>query len=117
MKTSLNAEVVFIQAKSFNEEVYSVLRKVPKGKVTTYKALAEKLGTKAYRAVGQAMKCNPYAPEVPCHRVVASDGSIGGFKGTWNPESNEVKRKIAMLKKEGVKIKNNRVVNFMEVLT
>ena len=63
-------------AVDFNEKVYSLLRKVPKGKVTTYKELAEKLNTKAYRAVGQAMKCNPYAPEVPCHRVVSSSGKI-----------------------------------------
>ena len=94
---------------SFNEKVYALLRKVPKGKVTTYKALAEALGTKAYRAVGQAMRCNPYAPEVPCHRVVASDGSIGGFSGKWDPKSKEVKRKIRMLKKEGIKVKNNRI--------
>ena len=68
----------------FNEKVYSLLKKVPKGKVTTYKVLAEKLGTKAYRAVGQAIRCNPYAPEVPCHRCVSSVGSIGGFMGTKN---------------------------------
>src|SRR3989344_5792651 len=96
---------------NFNESVYSMLRKVPKGKVTTYKALAEKLGTKAYRAVGQAMRCNPYAPEVPCHRVVASDGTIGGFSGKWDPNSKEVKRKILLLRKEGVKVKNNRIVD------
>ena len=70
------------QNNSFNERTYDLLKKVPKGKVTTYKALAEKLGTKAYRAVGQAMRCNPYAPKVPCHRVVKSDGSIGGFQGS-----------------------------------
>ncbi len=94
---------------SFNERIYALLRKVPKGKVTTYKALAEALGTKAYRAVGQAMRCNPYAPEVPCHRCVASDGSIGGFSGKWNPKSREVKRKINILRKEGVKIRNNKI--------
>ena len=97
---------------SFNEKVYALLRRVPKGKVTTYKDLAEKLNTKAYRAVGQAMRCNPYAPEVPCHRCVSSDGSIGGFSGKWNPKSKEVKRKIMLLRKEGVEIKNNRIVNF-----
>jgi len=98
--------------KTFNEKAYKLLRKVPKGKVTTYKALSEKLGTKAYRAVGQAMRCNPYAPKVPCHRVVSSDGSIGGFSGTKNPESKEIKKKISMLKNEGIKIKNNRIVDF-----
>ncbi|MDP3766208.1 MAG: MGMT family protein [Nanoarchaeota archaeon] len=93
----------------FNQKIYSLLKKVPKGKVTTYKALAEAAGTKAYRAVGQAMKCNPYAPVVPCHRVVSSDGSIGGFQGSKNPKGNEVKKKIRLLRKEGVGIKNNKV--------
>jgi len=51
--------------KTFNEKVYDVLRKVPKGRITTYGDLAHALGTKAYRGVGQAMKRNPYAPEVP----------------------------------------------------
>ena len=84
--------------------------------MTTYKALAEKLGTKAYRAVGQAMRCNPYAPEVPCHRVVASDGTIGGFSGKWDPNSKEVKRKILLLRKEGVKVKGNKIIEFEKVL-
>ena len=101
---------------SFNEKVYALLKKVPKGKVTTYKALAEKLNTKAYRAVGQAMRCNPYAPEVPCHRVVSSSGKIGGFMGSKNPNSKEIKRKINMLRQEGVEIKNNRVINFQKIL-
>lgn len=94
-----------MKKQSFNERCYAVLRKVPKGKVTTYKALAEALGTKAYRAVGQAMNRNPYAPEVPCHRVVASDGSIGGF-------AHGTKRKIEMLREEGVRVKQNRIVDF-----
>lgn len=101
---------------TFNEKVYSLLKKVPKGKVTTYKALAEALGTKAYRAVGQAMRCNPYAPNVPCHRVVASDGSIGGFMGKNNPNSKEVRKKIRMLKSEGVTIHNNQVLKFKNCL-
>ena len=101
---------------SFNEKIYTLLRKVPKGKVTTYKALAEKAGTKAYRAVGQAMRCNPYAPEVPCHRVVSSDGTIGGFSGTKNPDSSEIKRKITMLRKEGISVRNNRIVDFEKIV-
>ena len=101
---------------SFNEKVYALLRKVPKGKVTSYKALAEKLNTKAYRAVGQAMRCNPYAPRVPCHRVVASDGSVGGFSGNISPKSKEVKRKIRMLKLEGIKSNNHKLVNFEKIL-
>ena len=56
---------------TFAQRIYFQLKKVPKGKVTTYKALAENLNSKAYRAVGTAMKNNPYAPTIPCHRVVS----------------------------------------------
>jgi len=51
--------------KTFSDRTYDLLRKVPRGRVTTYKEIARGLGTKAYRGVGQAMKRNPYAPEVP----------------------------------------------------
>ncbi|MAG91558.1 cysteine methyltransferase [Candidatus Woesearchaeota archaeon] len=101
--------------KSFNEKIYSELKKVPKGKVTTYKALAKKIGTKAYRAVGRAMRNNPYAPKVPCHRCVSSDGRIGGFSGKLSPNSREVKKKIRMLRNEGIKIKGDKVVDFERV--
>lgn len=93
----------------FQNKVYELCKKVPKGKVTTYKALGDKLGTKAYRAVGQAMRHNPFAPKVPCHRCVSSTGSIGGFSGNLDPNSKEVKRKINLLKKEGVEVKNNKI--------
>lgn len=92
---------------SFVDEVYRELKKVPAGKVTTYKSLAQKLGSRAYRAVGQIMKNNPYAPEVPCHRVVRSDGRIGGFKG--KTEGSEVREKITLLNKEGVEIVDGKV--------
>ena len=95
--------------KSFNEKIWELAKKIPKGKVTTYKALAEKLGTKAYRAVGNAINKNPYAPMVPCHRVVNSDGTVGGFAS--GPEN-----KIKLLKKEGIKIKDDKIENFEEVV-
>lgn len=63
------------------KQTYALLKKVPRGRVTTYKALAEALGTRSYRAIGQFMRTNPHAPMVPCHRVVAADGTIGGFMG------------------------------------
>jgi methylated-DNA-[protein]-cysteine S-methyltransferase len=96
------------------QKTYDLLKTVPKGKVTTYKELATALGTKAYRAIGQFMRTNPYAPTVPCHRVVASDGTIGGFMG--KTAGNTITKKIAMLKKEGVLIKRNKVVNFEKCL-
>tara|TARA_Y100000034_G_C6896493_1_gene413423 strand:+ start:915 stop:1226 length:312 start_codon:yes stop_codon:yes gene_type:complete len=86
----------------FSEKCYQLLKKVPKGKLTTYKALANKLNTKAYRAVGNAMNKNPYAPKVPCHRVINSNGSLGGF-------ASGLKNKIKLLKKEGIEIKNNKI--------
>ncbi len=94
---------------SFSEHCYALVRKVPKGKVTTYRDIAHTLGTKAYRAVGTAMNKNPYAPIVPCHRVVNSDGRLGGF-------ANGCKKKIEMLKKEGVFVKKGKIVDFKKKL-
>lgn len=87
---------------SFNERCYAILQKVPKGKVTTYKALAKAMKTRAYRAVGNAMNKNPYAPKVPCHRVVQTSGLVGGF-------ASGTKKKIQMLKKEGVEIVKGKI--------
>ncbi|MBD3209661.1 MGMT family protein [Candidatus Woesearchaeota archaeon] len=95
----------------FAEKVHAFLRKVPKGKVTTYKELANAMGTRAYQAIGQVMRTNPYAPRVPCHRVVASDGSIGGFRGEWQ-QGKEVMRKVVLLKREGVTVKSGKVRDF-----
>ena len=93
----------------FTDKVYEKLRKVPKGRITTYKILADSLHSKAYRAVGTAMNKNPYAPEVPCHRVINSDGSLGQFAtGTEN--------KIRLLRQEGVKIVDGKVVDFKKLL-
>ena len=64
---------------SFNEEVYKLCKKIPKGKVSTYKEIGLALNSKAYRAVGNALNKNPHAPEVPCHRVICTDGSPGGY--------------------------------------
>ena len=88
--------------KSFNERCYTLLRQVPRGKVTTYKSLAEALGTRAFRAVGKAMNKNPYALRVPCHRVVGSDGSLVGF-------ASGLKKKTSMLEREGVIIDKGKI--------
>ena len=58
------------------------------------------------RAVGQALKRNPYAPKVPCHRVIKSDGTLGGYNGEMNS-----KKKIRLLKKEGVFFKDGKIVD------
>ena len=103
-----------MKPKNFNERCYSLLKKVPKGKVTTYKSLAKALGSKAYRTVGNAMNKNPYgaleraggSPQkselVPCHRVVCSDGKVGGF-AAGTPI------KIKLLKSEDVDVLNGKI--------
>jgi len=103
-------------------KTYQLLKTVPKGRVTTYKALADAVHTKAYRAIGQFMRTNPFSyqacPErsrrVPCHRVVASDGTIGGFMGKTG--GKEIAKKIRMLRAEGVKIAGNTIIDFSGVL-
>ncbi len=84
----------------FRRRVYEALLDVPPGRVTTYGALARRIGCASARAVGGALRENPFAPEVPCHRVVASDLSIGGFCG--HRTGNEIRRKVALLTSEGV---------------
>ncbi len=82
---------------NFYDECYAFLSKVPKGKVTTYKALAQALNSEAYRAVGTAMKTNPNPIKIPCHRVILSSGKIGNYS-----VKGGVNKKISLLKQEGV---------------
>jgi len=87
----------------FDERVWALCRLVPRGRVTTYGAIAEALGRPgAARAVGGAMNRNPYAPEVPCHRVVGSGGRLTGYAGGLG-------KKRAMLEAEGVGFEGDRV--------
>jgi methylated-DNA-[protein]-cysteine S-methyltransferase len=89
----------------FSDRVYDACRMIPKGRVSTYGSIAKALGkSKASRAVGQALRHNPYAPEVPCHRVIASDGRLHGFDGKFN---NAEKAKL--LRSEGIEIRDNKV--------
>lgn len=90
---------------SFKERVYLLLRKVPKGKVVTYGQLAKMAGKpRAARAIGVFMRINPDAPRTPCHRVVASDGSLTGYSAAGG-----VKKKKRMLVEEGVFFIKDRV--------
>jgi O-6-methylguanine DNA methyltransferase len=86
----------------FEKKVYLAVSKIPKGETRSYSWVAAKIGSpRAARAVGNALNKNPYIGIVPCHRVIKSDGSIGGFaKGT--------KRKLTMLKSEGVSFRFKR---------
>lgn len=78
----------------FQRRVYLELLKVPAGKSITYRELANRIGCRSAQAVGQALKRNPFAPAVPCHRVVASDGSLGGYFGERSGEKLEQKRRL-----------------------
>ncbi len=90
----------------FDEKVWKALKRIPKGKVTTYKELAKAVGSRnASREVGNACNKNPHSPRVPCHRVVSSSGKIGGY-------SHGVKKKIALLKIEGVEVKRGKIIDF-----
>src|SRR3989344_883087 len=87
----------------FTEEVYWAVKKIPRGRVATYRQVAEALGRpRAFRAVGQALGRNSKLISVPCHRVVFSDGKIGGYV-------MGKKRKTALLRSEGVKVSNGRI--------
>jgi methylated-DNA-[protein]-cysteine S-methyltransferase len=85
---------MIVGMKTFQEQVYSVVRKIPEGKVLTYKEVASKIGKpKSYRAVGNILNKN-YDPSIPCHRVIRSDGKTGGY-------NRGADSKIKRLKKEG----------------
>ena len=88
---------MILKGTKFQLKVWNYLRKIPKGQVKTYKQVADAINKpKAARAVANACAKNPYAPKVPCHRVIRSDGSLGGFS---SPGGTKTKKKL--LKKEG----------------
>ena len=82
----------------FQLKVWAYLRKIPRGSVRTYSQVAKDIGKPlAIRAVANAIGKNPYAPKIPCHRVIRSDGSLGGYSGRGG-----IKTKRFLLKKEGI---------------
>ena len=84
----------------FQVKVWVYLRKIPLGSVKTYSQIAKAIGKPhAVRAVANAIGKNPYAPKIPCHRVIRSDGSLGGYSGKGG-----VKKKRFLLKKEGIRL-------------
>ncbi|MBN1157729.1 MGMT family protein [Candidatus Woesearchaeota archaeon] len=91
----------------FQDKVLNLCRRIPKGRITTYALIAKKLNSKAYRAVGTALKNNKIPVVIPCHRVVKSDGTLGGYAGKMNN-----KKKKILLEKEEIRIKDNRIVDF-----
>ena len=88
---------MIMKGTQFQLKVWKYLKSIPKGKVKTYKQVAIGINRpKAARAVANACAKNPYAPKVPCHRVIRSDGTLGGFS---SPGGTKTKKKL--LKKEG----------------
>lgn len=78
----------------FQRKVYLALLEVPRGQTISYKELGERIGCRSPQAIGQALRRNPFAPAVPCHRVISSDGSLGGFHGQREGELIERKRRL-----------------------
>ena len=82
----------------FQVKVWGYLKKIPRGVVKTYSQVAKGIGKPlAVRAVANAIGKNPYAPKIPCHRVIRSDGSLGGYSGKGG-----IKTKKLLLKREGI---------------
>ncbi|KAL8766252.1 MAG: hypothetical protein Q9209_006917 [Squamulea sp. 1 TL-2023] len=86
---------------SFRQRVLLALCQIPRGRITTYAALSGYLHTSA-RAVGNGLRNNPFAPIVPCHRVVAANRDLGGFGGFWGKEGKFAVEKAKLLREEGV---------------
>ena len=90
---------------NLDKRIYKKLLEVPKGKITTYGELAKAVGLKnGQRAVGKIMNKNPYPVIIPCHRVVKSDGKVGGYA-----YGEEIKSD--MLTREGIVIKNGKILD------
>jgi len=95
-KTTQSAKTTSV----FREKVFAAVSEIPVGFVTTYGSLAAMIACGSAQAIGQALRNNPFAPRVPCHRVVRANGSIGGYFGEDSPAANQ--RKRALLESEGV---------------
>ena len=87
-----------LKGTKFQLKVWEYLKKIPRGSVKTYSQVAKSIGKPlSVRAVANAIGKNPYAPRIPCHRVIRSDGSLGGYSGKGG-----IKTKKLLLKKEGI---------------
>ena len=93
----------------FEHRVYDAVKVIPAGRVATYRDIALRVGCRCARAVGQALRRNPYAPGVPCHRVIASDLSPGGYQG--RTQGGTLRRKLRLLEQEGVRFAEGRLAD------
>lgn len=93
----------------FQSKVYAATSSIPRGMVTTYKLLGRAVGCNCSQAVGQALRRNPFAPEVPCHRVISSTLTIGGFQGDSCGAS--IKKKLRLLAEEGIQFSDGKLTD------
>ena len=91
----------------FQRRVYLELLNVPCGETISYGELARRIGCRSAQAVGQALRRNPFAPDVPCHRVVAADGKIGGFGGEREGEKIERKKRLLEMERALVGVRKD----------
>ena len=112
LKSSFKGEIVdfskyvdldILGVTDFEKKVYIETMNIPKGRIKTYKEIGEAIGTKGYRAVGNALNKNPIAIIVPCHRVIGSNMKLTGFRGGLD-------MKKEMLENEGIKIKKEKII-------
>ena len=94
---------------TFDQRCHALLMQIPKGRVSTYGELGHALGTKAYRAVGQVLNRNPHLMKVPCHRVIKSNGEIGGY--ALGPD-----KKRELLLEEGIQVETNGRIRLSKYL-
>lgn len=94
---------------TFRVKVYDAVATIPEGRVSTYGLVARNINCRSPRAVGQALKANPLAPIVPCHRVVSSDLTLGGFGG--ETEGENIERKKELLLAEGVRFVDEHTID------
>lgn len=94
----------------FQRNVYNFLKKIPKGKIATYKILAKAVGKpKNWRQIGKILSQNPDVKEFPCFRVIKSNGEVGGYQ-------KGIKRKTILLKKDGIIVNGDRIRDFKKIL-
>lgn len=94
----------------FQKQVYSLIKKISKGRISTYGQIARVLGRpNSARLIGRILSKNPHLIKIPCHRVVKSDGQIGGYK-------LGIRKKAQLLKKEGIKIQRDKILNFNQII-
>ena len=93
-----------VRVPQFQKRVYDTVSHIPRGCVSTYGIVARHIGCGSAQAVGQALRRNPFAPDIPCHRVISASLTIGGFAG--KRAGGEIARKYELLEQEGVEFRD-----------